>query len=134
VAQKRKVPPVLWTILCILILSFGATPFEKTVNRLLIVLRLSVLVVFSVLAVREWWKYQHRSQWNNMESDAAHNLLRRLRRWTTDDYQSAEPSATQIVGGGCYHGSPLQPPNLHQGWLIVAAVAVIVVIALLVRN
>jgi hypothetical protein len=89
-ATKHKVPPILWTILCILLLALGGTSYAKRLGATFLALRLIFVIVLSVLAVREWWKYQHRSQWNNMEEDAAHNLLRRLRRWATDEHETPQ--------------------------------------------
>jgi protein-S-isoprenylcysteine O-methyltransferase Ste14 len=83
--MKRKVPPITWTILCFLILALSATSYAKTADTLVIVLRLSLLLVFSALGVREWWRYQHRAQWSNSRSDAGASLLRRWRRWATDE-------------------------------------------------
>src|SRR5262249_58355910 len=126
-ATKHKVPPILWTILCLVILSFGATPYEKTMNIVLIVVRLTLLLIFSVLVVREWWKYQHRSQWSDTESDAGHDLLRRWRRWATGEHPGAVEPASHIVQGGCYHGSPLRPMKRSFSWMLVAAIIMVAI-------
>jgi hypothetical protein len=84
-ASKRRVPPIVWTILCILVFALGATSYSKTADILVIVVRMSVVLVLSGLGLREWWKYHHRSGWSNSRKDAASTLLRRWRRWFTDD-------------------------------------------------
>ena len=133
-ATKHKVPPILWTILCIVVLAFEATPYAQRFNGVFLTLRLLFVSMLSILAVREWWKYQHRSQWTNMEEDTAHNLLRRLRRWATDEQQIPRQSASHIVEGGCHHGPRLAPPNFNVGWTIVTLIIVIIVIAVVVRH
>jgi hypothetical protein len=133
-ATKHKVPPILWTILCLLIFAVGASPYAKRFDGAFLTLRLVFVIVLSMLAVREWWEYQHRSQWNNIEEDATHNLLRRLRRWATDEQETLQQSASHIVEGGCHHGSQLDRPKFSVGWMIVTVIVVIVVIAVVLRH
>jgi len=132
-ATNHKVPPILWTILYFLFIGFELTPHAKRLVVAFAALRFIFVTVLSVLVVREWWIYQHRSQWNNMESDAAHSLLRRLRRWATDEPEMPQ-MASQIVEGGCHSGSPLQPPQSHVGWMITTAIVVVIVVALALRH
>src|SRR5439155_13103377 len=94
----HKVPRIAWPILCILILAAGATPYAKTADIISIAVRLSMLVVFSVLVVGKWWNYQHRSEWTNIRRDAGGSLIERWYRWTTGQHQSTEQSPpSQIV-------------------------------------
>ena len=83
--MNRKVPPIIWTVLFFLVLGLSATRYAKTADTFVIVLRLTLLLVFSVLGVREWWRYHHRAQWGNPRSDAS--ILRRWRRWYTDEHE-----------------------------------------------
>ena len=129
-ATNRRVPPILWTILCLLFISFEVTPYAKRLVIVFAALRFIFVAVLSLLIVREWWIYQHRSQWNNMESDAGHSLLRKLRRWATDEPEMPQ-IASQIVEGGCSHpGSRLPAPKSHIGWMIAIVVVIVVVLAL----
>jgi hypothetical protein len=85
-SRKRAVPPITWTILCILILAAGVSPYAKTANIILIVFRLAFILVISVLGLREWWKYHHRdTHWSNVPPDAGSSFLRKLRRWFIDE-------------------------------------------------
>jgi hypothetical protein len=84
---QKQVPPILWTILCILIIALESTPFAKRVGPVFLALRLIFVLVLSLLVVREWWNYQHRLQ-NDIESDSGHKLLRKLRRWATDEHET----------------------------------------------
>src|SRR5438105_9372740 len=81
-SDKRKVPPVVWTILCVLLLAAGATPYGKTADVVLITIRLLSLIVISALVVREWWRYHHRDGWTNTREDAGQSFLLKLRRWS----------------------------------------------------
>jgi hypothetical protein len=127
-SQKRKVPPILWTMLCVLLLALGATSYAKTANSILIVVRLSLLVVTSVLVVQEWWNYQQRSRSRNMRRNTGSNLLRRWRRWATDEAPTArQPSSSQIMEGGCYEPGP---PRRRVGEILVLILVVAVIAAL----
>jgi hypothetical protein len=86
-SRRRAIPPITWTILCILILAAGVSPYAKTANIILIAFRLFCLVVISVLGGREWWKYHHRDdpRWSNVPPDAGSSFLRKLRRWMVDE-------------------------------------------------
>jgi hypothetical protein len=111
--KKRKVPPILWTILCVLVLALASTPYAKRANTILIAVRLGLIMMFSLLVVREWWKFQNRAPGRNVEADAAHNLLRRWRRWVTDEQGTPEQqsAAFHIVEGGCHNPSPPGMPH-----------------------
>jgi hypothetical protein len=131
-ATNHRVPPILWTILCFLFIGFGLTPYSKRLVVVFAALRFVFVTVLSVLVVREWWIYQHRSRWNNMESDAGHSLLRKLRRWATDEPEMPQ-IASQIVEGGCCHPRPPLPaPKSRIGWMI--AILVVIVVALALRH
>jgi hypothetical protein len=64
------VPPIIWTILCILVFAVGATSYSKAADLLVIAIRMTAALVLSGLGLREWWKYQHRSGWTNTRLDA----------------------------------------------------------------
>ena len=132
-ARQRKVPPIIWTILLILILALNGTPYVKTANLVLIVARLILLVVLSVAVIRQWWNYQHRLQGGNTRHEAGDNLFERWRRWTMDEPPTPEESpASHIVEGGCYHGSRL--PRFNDGWIVVAIVVLVAIVFVLSRR
>ena len=75
-----------WTVflLCLLLLSFAATThYSKTADLALISLRLALLVVLSILVVRERWR--HRDDRLHPKSDAGDTILQRFRRWYYDE-------------------------------------------------
>jgi hypothetical protein len=53
-----------WVIflLCLLALSFSATPYSRAANEVLVGTRLALVAVLSVLTIREWWKNAKRSE------------------------------------------------------------------------
>ncbi len=73
---------------CLLFLSFAATtPYSKTADLALIFLRLAIVVVLSILVVRERWRYRDdRPQPDTRSrSDAGDTILQRFRRWYYDE-------------------------------------------------
>jgi len=79
-----------WTVflLCLLLLSFAATThYSKTADLALISLRLALVVVLSILVVRERWRHQDNRQQppNHTKSDAGDTILQRFRRWYYDE-------------------------------------------------
>jgi hypothetical protein len=74
-----------WAIflLCLLALSFSATPYSRTANQVLVAARLALVAVLSVLAVREWWRQQKEAP--RASADPGDRLLQRWRRWYHDE-------------------------------------------------
>jgi hypothetical protein len=60
-------------IACLLLFSFSATPYSRTVNYLLVSARLLGIAVLSGLTLRAWW--------TNRDGQ----ILSRLRRWYHDE-------------------------------------------------
>jgi hypothetical protein len=81
--MRRKILAWLLFLLCLLLLSLAATPYSKTADLALISLRLTLIAVVSVLAVREWWRHRHGLQ--VPDPNAGDTILRRLRRWYYGD-------------------------------------------------
>ncbi len=81
--MRRKILVWLLFLFCLLLLSLAATPYSKTADLALISLRLTLIAIVSILAVREWWRNRHGRQ--AAGSDAADSILRRLRRWYYGD-------------------------------------------------
>jgi hypothetical protein len=64
---------------CLLLLGLGATRYGKTADLALISVRLTFVMLLSVLAVHETWKHFRRE---NRDRPAVNNtLLQRCRRW-----------------------------------------------------
>ncbi len=130
-SRKRIIPPLTWTILCILLLAVGATPYAKTANIILIVARLVFIVVISVLGIGEWWKYRHRdAHWSNVPPDAGSHFLQKLRRWMIDEPPPQHQApASQIVQGGCYQTPPAGTPRWRTGEIVTIILVVLVIAA-----
>ena len=72
---------------CLLFLSFAATtPYSKTADLALISLRLALVLVLSILVVRERWRHRDdlRKRRNSMPN-AGDTILQRFRRWYYDE-------------------------------------------------
>ena len=70
-------------LVCLLVLSFSATPYSRTANFVWISLRLTLVAVLSVLALREWWRNRIDPHVRRADgdSDAGDSMLQRFRRW-----------------------------------------------------
>jgi hypothetical protein len=72
---------------CLLLISFAATtPYLKSADLALIPLRLAIVVVLSILVVRDRWR--HRDDLRPRGSprpDADDTILQRFRRWYYDE-------------------------------------------------
>jgi len=81
--MTRKTRAWLLFLLLLFLLSLTASPYSKTVDRVLMGLRLTLVAIMSILTVREWLRHQRNQSGSHRESkpDAGDSLLRRLRRW-----------------------------------------------------
>jgi hypothetical protein len=73
--------PSSWAVFigCLLLLGLGATRYGKAADLTLISVRLTFVVLLSILAVRETWNHFHQE---NRDQPAVHDtLLQRCRRW-----------------------------------------------------
>jgi hypothetical protein len=81
--MRKKI--VAWSLFLasILFLSLAATPYSRTADAALITLRLTLLIVLSVLVLRERWGNRHESPGGAASgtSDVGDHFLRRFRRW-----------------------------------------------------
>ena len=72
-------------LVCLLVLSFSATPYSRTANFVWISLRLMLVAVLSVLALREWWRNRidphPDARRAHDDADAGDRMLQRFRRW-----------------------------------------------------
>jgi hypothetical protein len=72
----------------LLLLSFAATPsfkYSRAADLSLMAVRFSLVVLLSVLVVREKWRQRDGSDHPQTTSDANDTVLQRFRRWYYDD-------------------------------------------------
>ena len=81
--MRRKV--LAWTLFLgsLLLLNLAATPYSRAADAALISLRLTLLIVLSILVVRERWRNRHElpGKVAAAKSDVGHRFLQRCRRW-----------------------------------------------------
>jgi hypothetical protein len=81
--MRRKA--LAWTLFLasILFLSLAATPYSRTADAALITLRLTLLIVLSILVLRERWRNRHErpEKAGPAGSDVGAQFLHRCRRW-----------------------------------------------------
>jgi hypothetical protein len=85
--MTRKTRVWLLFLLFLFLLSLAASPYSKTVDRVLMGVRLTLVAIMSVLTVREWlWHQRDRfGSRRHSQPDAGDSLLRRIRRWYYDE-------------------------------------------------
>lgn len=81
-SRKGRLRGWILFVACLLLFSLGATSYHKMADSALIAVRLSLVIVLSVLVVRE--------RWNNRDDRISpHNpretILQRLKRWYYDE-------------------------------------------------
>ena len=73
-------------IATLLLLSFGATPYHKIADEVLIATRFSLVLLLSVLVVRERWNHYHDlAGGRGRPNDVGDGILQRARRWYFDE-------------------------------------------------
>lgn len=81
--MRKKV--IAWSLFlaCVLFLSLAATPYSRTADELLITIRLTLIIVISILVVRERWRHADASRPSNISAsqDVGATFLDRFRRW-----------------------------------------------------
>ena len=81
--MRKKI--LAWTLFLasILFLSLAATPYSRNADAFLITLRLTLLIVLSVLVVRERWRSRNESLGKAAPAatDVGGHFLKRCRRW-----------------------------------------------------
>jgi hypothetical protein len=85
--MARKTRVWLLFLLFLFLLSLAASPYSKTVDRVLMCLRLTLIAIMSILTVREWMRHQRNRFGSHTQSrfDAGDSLLSRIRRWYYDE-------------------------------------------------
>ncbi|HYK40508.1 MAG TPA: hypothetical protein VEU98_10795 [Candidatus Eremiobacteraceae bacterium] len=82
--MRKKI--IAWSLFlaCVLFLSLAATPYSRTADELLITVRLTFIIIISVLVVRERWRDAHDSHptaTSANTTDVGTTFLNRFRRW-----------------------------------------------------
>jgi hypothetical protein len=83
---KSKLGGWILFIACLLLLSFGATPYHKIADTALIATRLALVLLLSILVIRERWNHRHDLPGGRgRPNDAGENILQRVRNWYYDE-------------------------------------------------
>jgi len=87
--MKGKAGGWILFLACLFLLSFAAsTRYSKTADLALISFRLTILLILSVVVVRERWKYSRESGGGDVhrKTEIA-GIMQRLRRWFYDEQE-----------------------------------------------
>ena len=81
--MRRKVLAGALFLGSLLLLSLAATPYSRAADAALISARLTLLIVLSILVVRERWRNRHElpGKAAPSDSDVSDQFLQRFRRW-----------------------------------------------------
>ena len=82
-SRKGRLRGWILFVACLLLFSLGATGYHKVADSALIAIRLSLVIVLSVLIVRERWNSRDRGMLN--PHNPRETILQRLRRWFYDE-------------------------------------------------
>jgi Sec-independent protein secretion pathway component TatC len=77
---KRNATAWIAFLVSLLVLSLAATPYWRAADQLLIAIRLSIIILISVLFVRARWRHRDSSE-TPTAGDRGDSFLLRLRRW-----------------------------------------------------
>lgn len=79
----KKLGPWMLLLVSLVLLSLGFTPYSRTANYALILIRLVLIGVLSVLFVRERWKHRNvpPGTAGQIKPDPGDAVLRQWRRW-----------------------------------------------------
>jgi hypothetical protein len=80
---RKKILALTMFLASLLFLSLATTPYSRTADAALITLRLTLVIVLSVLVVRERWRNRHEPLGKAAPAgcDAGDSILQRCRRW-----------------------------------------------------
>ena len=92
--MTTRVKPWLQLLLCVLFLSlligFGGTWFSRALDFVFVCLSFAFIVVLSILTTRAWQRRRNAKVSKvQINSDAGDEILRRVRRWWTDEKNSS---------------------------------------------
>jgi len=89
-----------WTLFLgsLLLLSLAATPYSRAADAALISACLALLVVLSILVVRERWRSRHEQSGRAIpaSSDIGDHFLQRCRRWYHGEEKKPDSSSRSL--------------------------------------
>lgn len=89
--QQCKLGGWILFVACLLLLSLGATPYHKIADRTLIAARFSLVLLLSVLVIRERWRHRHDlPERGGRTKDFGEGILHRVRCWYYDEQPAKE--------------------------------------------
>ena len=82
----------------LLLLSLAATPYSRAADAALISLRLTLVIVLSVLVARKRWRNRHAPPGKAApgDSDVGDRLLQRCRRWYHGEEKKPDSSGRSV--------------------------------------
>ena len=96
--MRRKV--LAWSLFLgsLLLLSLAATPYSRAADAALISARLTLLIVLSILVVRERWRNRHElpGKAAPSDSDVGDWFLQRFRRWYHGEEKKPDSSGRSV--------------------------------------
>jgi hypothetical protein len=96
--MRRKV--LAWTLFLgsLLLLSLAATPYSRAADAALISARLTLVIVLSILVVRERWRKRHELPGNGAPShpDVGDRFLQRCLRWSHGEEKKPVSSGRSV--------------------------------------
>ena len=88
-SKEMRGKAAAWAVflLCLLLLSLAATPYSSAADHALMAVRFTIVIVLSVLVVRQRWRHRHDLEGQEPQSrpDSAEGFLQRCRRWYYDE-------------------------------------------------
>ena len=89
--SKSRLGGWILFVACLLLLSFGATPNHKIADMAFIATRFSLVLLLSVLVIRERWSHrQDLPEKGGRPTDFGEGILHRMRRWYYDEQPAKE--------------------------------------------
>ncbi len=96
--MRRKV--LAWTLFLgwLLLLSLAATPYSRAADAALISARLTLVIVLSILVVRERWRKRHELPGKGAPShpDVGDRFLQRCLRWSHGEEKKPVSSGRSV--------------------------------------
>ena len=96
--RNKKVGGWILFVATLLLLSLGASPFHKIADTALIAVRLSLVLVLSILVVCERWNHRRDLPGGRVQPhNVGEGLLERLRHWYYDEPRDGDSGSGGTV-------------------------------------
>jgi hypothetical protein len=93
--SKSRLAGWILFVACLLLLSFGATPYHKIADMALMATRSSLVLLLSILIIRERWSHRHDLPGGfGRPTGLGERVLHRVRRWYYDEQPSKESNSS----------------------------------------